>query len=167
MVLCELQDGKKKSLQSLFCSELSAVIYYIWFHSSVAICMSLNSKWRGRTNDPKNKCGRDPAAPGACLSLFYLNMYWGKNWLEIVLRCVSFVCNIFRLYKIIVGLPGNPWWKPKFGHDYCDTFTLPFGETESVIVEKHISNFIKVCHGQWLSVILVGRSSCRWSTEVQ
>lgn len=167
MVLCELQDGKKKVFSPCFVqSWVQSYITFDFTHRLLFVC-PLNSKWRGRTNDPKNKCGRDPAAPGACLSLFYLNMYWGKNWLEIVLRCVSFVCNIFRLYKIIVGLPGNPWWKPKFGHDYCDTFTLPFGETESVIVEKHISNFIKVCHGQWLSVILVGRSSCRWSTEVQ
>lgn len=51
--------------------------------------------------------------------------------------------------------------------NYCETTTLPFGETETEIVEKDISNFIKVCHGERLSVTLVGRNSCHWSTEVQ
>lgn len=76
LVLCELQhkgEKKKKGFQSLFFSKLSAVLYYISFHSSVAICIFPNPKWRSRTNDPKNRGGKDPATLRT--SLFILFKY--------------------------------------------------------------------------------------------
>lgn len=78
LVLCELKDGgKKEAFLVLLRAECSHTLHYISPFSYLH-AVFIKPKWR-RVSDPKNRCRRDLATVGACLSLFYLDIYWKEE----------------------------------------------------------------------------------------
>lgn len=125
-VNCSIRGGGRGKVFSL-CFSQSRVQSYITLHLICQLLLHFSQIQNEGVGQVIQRAEVGKIQPHwELLSLFGLNIYLEKNELEIVLRCVSFVCNILKLHRLKVGLPGNIHWKSKFGHELLWNYHSPF-----------------------------------------